>query len=58
MTENKNAPKLAPVTLLRDYWLEEDERTPAGTTIELPANEAKRLIADGVAERADPLPGE
>lgn len=58
MNDHKNAPKLAPVKLLRDYWLVEDERTPAGTTIELPATEAKRLIADGVAERADPLPGE
>lgn len=50
--------KLAPVTLIRDYWPEEDKRIAAGTTLEMPAAEAKRLIAAGVAERADPLPGE
>lgn len=56
MTEKK--PTLAPVKLLRDYWPEEDQRQAAGATIELPSADAKRLISEGVAERADPLPGE
>lgn len=50
--------KLAPVRLIRDYWAKEDERTPAGTILELPTADAKRLIEAGVAERADPMPGE
>lgn len=50
--------KLTPVKLLRDYWPEEDKRVAAGTPLELPLAVAKSLIADGVAERADPLPGE
>jgi hypothetical protein len=49
--------KLTPVTLLRDYW-PETERVVAGTKLHLPIAEAKRLIEAGVAERADPLPGE
>ncbi len=50
--------KTAPVKLLRDYWPEPDTREPAGKSLELPVPEAKRLIEAGVAERADPLPGE
>lgn len=49
--------KLTPITLLRDYW-PETERVKAGTKMDLPVAEAKRLIEAGVAERADPLPGE
>lgn len=50
--------KLAPVKLLRDYWPKENERIEAGTVLDLPTADAKRLIEAGVAERADPLPGE
>lgn len=50
--------KLAPVKLLRDYWVAEDVRTPTGTVIEVPAVDARKLIEAGAAERADPLPGE
>lgn len=50
--------KTAPVTLIRDYWPANDERIPAGTRIDLPVAEARRLIDANVAERADALPGE
>lgn len=50
--------KLAPVKLIRDYWPEEDKRIEAGATLDMPVADAKRLIAAGVAERADPMPGE
>lgn len=53
----KPAPK-TPVKLLYDTWLEEDIRTAAGTVIDVTVAEAKKLIASGKAERADPLPGE
>jgi hypothetical protein len=46
-----------PVKLLRAYW-PETERVEAGTKMNLTVAEAKRLIEAGVAERADPLPGE
>lgn len=52
------AAKLAPVKLLRDFWPEEDKRVQSGEVIELPAATARLLIEAGVAERADPLPGE
>lgn len=35
-----------------------NNRATAGTTVHLPIPEAKRLLAAGKAERADPLPGE
>ena len=50
--------KTAPVKLIRDYWPEEDKRIAAGTKLDMPTADAKRLIEAGVAERADPLPGE
>lgn len=51
-------PKLAPIKLIRDTWVGE-ERIPAdGAIIEMPVKDARRLIEAGVAERADPLPGE
>ena len=50
--------KTTPVKLLRDYWPEENNRVLAGEVVELPSAEARRLIDAGVAERADPLPGE
>lgn len=59
--ELKNAPaaKVArtPIKLLRDYWQEEDVRSPAGSEIEVTKEVAKRLIQEGIAERNDPLPG-
>ena len=51
-------PKLAPILLHYDYWVNEGRREKAGQVIELPTDEAKRLIAEGKAERADPFPGE
>lgn len=46
-----------PVTLEADYWAAEDERTPAGSNINLRKSEATRLIDQGKAKRNDPLPG-
>ena len=50
--------KGVPVRLLYDCWFKEDERTKAGTFMEVSVDDAKRLIKSGKAERADPLPGD
>ncbi len=50
--------KLVPVKLLRDVWNEEGARLPKGGEIDLPLDFAKQLIAEGKAERNDPLPGD
>ncbi|MDK1386814.1 hypothetical protein QN224_15495 [Sinorhizobium sp. 8-89] len=55
MSETK---KSVPVRLVHDVWLNDGERTPAGTVVFLSLAEAKALITNGKAERADPLPGE
>jgi hypothetical protein len=34
----------------------QSEKVPAGSVIELPLEEARQLIADGKAERADQIP--
>ena len=56
--DKKGAAKQAPIRLLRDTWVGEDRITADGSIIEMPAKDARRLIEAGVAERADPLPGE
>lgn len=50
--------KMAPVRILRDTWDGEGQRHKAGKVIEVETAIAKELITNGVAERADPLPGE
>ncbi|WP_164548805.1 hypothetical protein [Mesorhizobium sp. M7D.F.Ca.US.005.01.1.1] len=50
--------KLAPIKLIRDTWVGEERIKADGTVINMPAKDARRLIEAGVAERADPLPGE
>ncbi|NRP74001.1 hypothetical protein ILFOPFJJ_04922 [Ensifer psoraleae] len=55
MSETK---KPVPVRLTYDVWLNDGERTSAGTVVSLSLGEAKALITNGKAERADPLPGE
>lgn len=52
------AAKLVPVKLLRDTWQGETRIVADGSVIDLPPADARRLIDAGVAERADPLPGE
>lgn len=47
-----------PVRLLYDVWLVEDVRTPAGSVINMDIDAARKVLAEGKAERADPLPGE
>lgn len=58
--EKAGTPKaaLVPVRLLYDCWFANDERTKAGTKMNVSVDEAKRLISNGKAERADPLPGD
>lgn len=48
--------KKTPVRLLHDTWFEADIRTPAGKVVDVDVETAKKLIADGKAVRADPLP--
>lgn len=50
--------KTTPVKLLYAYWHEEDVRIEAGTIIDLPFEAARKIIAEGKAERADAFPGE
>lgn len=57
MAEEKKT-ALAPIRLIRDTWVGEDRIVADGSIIEMPAKEARALIEAGVAERADPLPGE
>lgn len=52
------ATKTTPVLLNYDYWDANGERHAAGETISLPVDEAKKLLGEKKAERADPLPGE
>lgn len=50
--------KTTPIRLLRDTWVGEQRVHADGSVVEWPLADAKRLIAAGVAVRADPLPGE
>jgi hypothetical protein len=57
-----------PVKILRDHWASEEASSgwpspannciAAARVVELAVREARRLIEQGVAERADPLPEE
>lgn len=47
-----------PLRLLRDTWQGEERIAADGRITNWSLEDAKRLIAAGVAERADPLPGE
>lgn len=47
-------PKLLPVLLLRGYVpAGSDNKHPIGAIIDLPAEEARRIVKSGIAERAD-----
>jgi hypothetical protein len=48
--------KATKVKLTHDYWVNEDARQSAGATLNLTRADALRLIAEGKAVRADPLP--
>lgn len=50
--------KETPVLLKKDYWDLDGNRLPAGEVVNLTVEEAKKLLAEHKAERADPLPGE
>ena len=50
-------PASMPVAILRGYFpADGGKKVLPGTVINLPIDEAKRIIAKGIAERADPLP--
>lgn len=51
-------PDGVPLKLLRDTWSGADRQVADGNITYWPLDEAKRLLAAGVAERADPLPGD
>ncbi len=55
---DQKKPATAPIRLLRDTWTDEGRIVADGSIIEMPTKDARRLIDAGVAERADPLPGE
>lgn len=54
MVKKKRATS-APVRLLYDYWT--DKRHFAGTIIYLPLSEAQKMIGEGKARPAHPIPG-
>lgn len=58
VAKKPSAPKGTPIRLIRDTWRGEDRITADGNVTLWPLDDAKRLIGSGVAERADPLPGE
>jgi hypothetical protein len=45
----------ALVRLKRGYWPTSEKKVKAGELIDLPIDEARRLIAQGIAERGDDL---
>lgn len=51
-------PKTVPILLRKDVWGDDDARHAAGSVVDWPVDAARRLIAAGKAERADPMPGE
>lgn len=54
----KEIKRETPVKLLFDWWNHEGDRQSAGAEVKVSVDEAKALLKDGKAERADPLPGE
>ena len=50
--------KKTPVLLLKNAFPVASQKALKGTIVEVPIAMAKAWIAAGVAERADPLPGE
>lgn len=50
--------RTAPILLNRDYWDEDGARHAKGEVLKVDVETAKKLIKEGKAERADPLPGE
>lgn len=51
--------KTVPIRLLYDYWNKDGVRYGASETpVEMPLEDARFLLGEGKAERADPLPGD
>jgi len=38
------------IQIIRDFWVEEDKRIPAGEVVDLPSKTAKTLVNDGIAK--------
>lgn len=53
-----DAAKKTPVLLRKNAFPIAGTKALAGTVIEVPIALAKKWLAEGVADRADPLPGE
>jgi hypothetical protein len=54
---SSNPVRTLPVKFVRGYFpLDGGAKLPAGTEAELPIDEAKSLIAEGIAVRNDKLP--
>lgn len=51
---NEDKPKTLPVRLLQGYWPEDGSgKLLDGSIVELPADEARKAVKLGFAERAD-----
>lgn len=47
-------PVLLPVLILRGYWPEDGgSQVEPGNVVDLPADEARKVVSLGIAERAD-----
>jgi len=55
--EPADVARTAPVLLHHGYWMD-GVKHARGTTIMLTPEDARRILAEGKADRADPLPGE
>lgn len=49
--------KKVKVRMIRDGWPLSSTRVPAGKTVDIPIELAKRWLAVGACERTDPIPG-
>ena len=58
MAARDKTPDGVPLRLKRDTWQGEERIVADGEITYWPLDEAKRLIDAGVADRADPLPGD
>lgn len=55
---DEKKPVFVPVKLIRDTWVGTERIVADGSIRDFPLKDARALIEAGVAERADPLPGE
>lgn len=58
MAAKDKTPDGVPLTLTRDTWQGEERVVADGSVTYWSLEDAKRMIEAGVADRADPLPGD